>query len=134
MARRRDHELLAALGARLREVRTARGFTQERLADAIGVRTATISRFETGQVGFSITTLADLADVLGVGVATLVDADLVHEETQDPVLLQLLALPNGVRTRAAALALALVRGAASVPEAALALRLDDRDAEPSTLP
>jgi len=127
MARRRDYELLAALGARLRAVRTARGVTQERLADAIGVRTATISRFETGQVGFSITTLADLADALGVSISTLVDVDLRWEETEAPVVLQLLALPSASRTRAAALALALVRGSASVPEAALALRLGEVD-------
>jgi transcriptional regulator with XRE-family HTH domain len=127
MARRRDRDLLSALGARLREVRTARGFTQERLADAIGVRTATISRFENGQVGFSISTLGDLADALGVSVATLVDADLAHVEVQDPAVLQLLALPHGVRERAAALALALVRGAPFVPEAAHLLRLEGSD-------
>jgi transcriptional regulator with XRE-family HTH domain len=115
MARRRDEELLAALGARLRLLRTSRGLTQERLAEAIGVRTATISRFETGDVGFSITTLARLAEALRVEMSELVD---LHAEPVsraltpgDEALDQLMCLPEVARDRAIVLALAMVRGA-----------------------
>jgi transcriptional regulator with XRE-family HTH domain len=128
MPRRRDSELLVALGARLREVRNARGFTQERLAEAIGVRTATISRFENGLVGFSISTLADLADALDCPMSALVDLDQSPKTApialSDPAILRLLALPDPVRTRVAALAVAMVEGAVLVPSVRALLGLD----------
>ena len=118
MARRRDSELQEALGARLRSVRTARGWTQERLADAVGVRTASISRFENGLVGFSLTTLAQVAEVLRVPIAELVDIDrpIAPFPEGDEALARLHALPPTVRSRAARLALALVHGADDDPD------------------
>jgi transcriptional regulator with XRE-family HTH domain len=118
MARRRDSELQEALGARLRHVRTRRGWTQERLADAVGVRTASISRFENGLVGFSLTTLAQVADVLRVPIAELVDIDrpVAPLSDGDEALARLHALPAPVRARAARLALALVHGADDDPD------------------
>jgi transcriptional regulator with XRE-family HTH domain len=111
MARRRDHELLASLGQRLREVRIARGWTQERLADAVGIRTASISRFEHGVVGFSVTTLAELADVLSVPIGALVDVERPAEPPADAAVARLLGLPPEVRARAVAIALAVAKGA-----------------------
>lgn len=47
-----------------REWRKHRGFTQEELADLVGVTASTISQLETGKQGFSDTTLLALAEAL----------------------------------------------------------------------
>lgn len=53
-----------AVGARIREAREERGFTQRELADRITRRQATISDFERGQMQPDATTLVILAEVL----------------------------------------------------------------------
>lgn len=75
MARRRDHELLKGLGARLRKIRSEAGWTQEGLAAAVGVEPASLSRFERGISGFSVTTLAAIAATLKVSIADLLATD-----------------------------------------------------------
>lgn len=47
-----------------REWRKARGFTQEELAEIVGVTPSSISQLETGKQGFTDTTLSSLADAL----------------------------------------------------------------------
>jgi transcriptional regulator with XRE-family HTH domain len=47
-----------------REWRKHRGYTQDALADMIGVTTSTISQLETGKQGFTDSTLIALADAL----------------------------------------------------------------------
>ncbi len=71
MPRHRDHDLLRALGARLKALREPGGWTQEALAEAIDVQPATLSRFEGGQGGLSISSLKRAADALGVALAEL---------------------------------------------------------------
>ena len=64
MPRRRDHPLLCALGARIRQLRLERGLTQQALAAAVGVEAETVSRVETGSVAMSIANLALVAVAL----------------------------------------------------------------------
>lgn len=47
-----------------KEWRKHRGYTQETLAEMIGVQASTISQLETGKQGFTDTTLIALADAL----------------------------------------------------------------------
>lgn len=47
-----------------REWRKHRGYTQEELADIVGVRASSISQLETGKQGFTDTTLMALAEAL----------------------------------------------------------------------
>ena len=75
MPRRRDQELLRDLGRRVAEARTQRGYTQEQLAEAIDIQPVTMSRWETGDRALSITTLANIADALGVGLGDLLDVE-----------------------------------------------------------
>lgn len=75
MPRSRDHELLRALGERVARARTERGWTQERLAEAIGIEPVTLSRWETGDRALSISALAAIADKLGVGLGDLLDVE-----------------------------------------------------------
>jgi len=75
MPRNHDPNLLRVIGARLQAARQARGLTQAQLAEAIGIEPVTLSRYETGSRGPSITVLARAADALGVRLGDLVDAD-----------------------------------------------------------
>ncbi|MFN3201625.1 MAG: helix-turn-helix domain-containing protein [Bradymonadia bacterium] len=70
---RKDRELLQAVGARVAAARRDRGFTQESLAEAVGVEPVTLSRWETGDRALSLTTLARVAGALGVGIGDLLD-------------------------------------------------------------
>lgn len=59
---------------RVRELRTAKGWTQEQLADKSGVNQGTISKIETGKTGgIEFDNLERLANALGVNAAFLVD-------------------------------------------------------------
>jgi transcriptional regulator with XRE-family HTH domain len=71
MPRRRDHPLLCALGGRIRQLRQARGLTQQVLATAVGVEPETVSRVETGSVAMSIANLGRVAQVLECSLADL---------------------------------------------------------------
>lgn len=73
MPRKRDQELLRDIGQRVAKARTDRGFTQERLAEAVGIEPVTLSRWETGQRAVSVSTLARIAEVLEVGLGDLLD-------------------------------------------------------------
>lgn len=54
-----------------REWRKHRGFTQEHLAEMIGVSTPSISQLETGKQGFTDSTLSALAEALSCQPADL---------------------------------------------------------------
>lgn len=61
------------LGARLKEIRKVRGFSQERLAEKVDISPRYLSRLEVGQKTPSIETLARLAEALEVQVWELFD-------------------------------------------------------------
>lgn len=73
MPKSRDQGLLRELGERLARARIARGWTQERLAEVVGIEPVTLSRWETGDRALSISTLAAVADTIGVGLGDLLD-------------------------------------------------------------
>lgn len=54
------------LGKKIKELRKAHKYTQEQLAEKIGIGTPNISYFETGKFAPSIETLQKLAQVFGV--------------------------------------------------------------------
>ena len=70
-----DPDLLKAIGQRLQNARTAAGRTQADLAESVGIEPVTLSRYETGTRGPSITTLSLMAAALDVKLADLVDVD-----------------------------------------------------------
>lgn len=59
------------LGKKIKELRKARKYTQEQLAEKVGIGTPNISYFETGKFSPSIETLQKIADVLNVEVYEL---------------------------------------------------------------
>lgn len=61
------------LAQRLRDTRTERQISQERLAVEVGVSWSTINRYERGVTTPSLNRLRVIADVLHVSVADLIE-------------------------------------------------------------
>ena len=79
------------IGARVRQHRTARGWTLDELADRSGVSRRMVITIEHGDGNPSIATLLRLSDALGVGLPVLVDVERPQTTTvtaagQAPVL------------------------------------------------
>lgn len=66
------------LGGRIRALRNARNFTQEQVADQIGVSRQKYARIENGVNSITLDILSKVADVLGVTVG---DITRVLDET-----------------------------------------------------
>lgn len=81
------------IGRRVRDARTRRNISQEKLAELAGTSLTSISRLETGKSMVSLEKLTVLADVLDVGLEDLLQ-DLmgkgeVEEEYMDTIRLLL---------------------------------------------
>jgi transcriptional regulator with XRE-family HTH domain len=76
VTKRKSAKLVDRLGKNIAAKRKELGLTQERLAEAVGVDTETISRFERGATVPSLATLEILAKQLRVTIASLLDEDL----------------------------------------------------------
>ena len=61
--------ILINFGKNLRSIRLEKGFTQEHLANELGIEISQISRIERGVINTSITTLYSIAKVLNVNVS-----------------------------------------------------------------
>ncbi|MFG5863815.1 helix-turn-helix domain-containing protein [Metapseudomonas sp. CR1201] len=60
-------------GNRVRELRQAKGITQEAFADQCGFARTYMSRVETGGANPSLDAIKVLADALGISISTLFD-------------------------------------------------------------
>src|SRR3954470_9857913 len=72
------------IGRRVREHRTARGWTLDELADRSGVSHRMVINIEHGEGNPSIATLLRISDALGVGLPVLVDVERPRELTVTP--------------------------------------------------
>ena len=59
------------IGARIRIAREEQGWTQDQLAEAVGVSRSAVAQWETGRAGQVTTNLTRVASTLGVGVEYL---------------------------------------------------------------
>ena len=75
MPRHRNPELISTVGKRIADARKQAGFTQERLAEALGLEPVSLSRIETGDRSPSLSTLALIAVELHVPLSGLVDVN-----------------------------------------------------------
>ena len=71
---------LGHLGARVKETRSAKGLSQEALADVAGLHRTYIGSVERGERNLSLGNAYALADALGVCVSDLLLDDLVESE------------------------------------------------------
>lgn len=62
----RDNDFLKSFGNHLRKVRKEKKFTQEQLANDIGVEISQISRIERGILNTSISTVNEIAKALNI--------------------------------------------------------------------
>jgi transcriptional regulator with XRE-family HTH domain len=62
---------LKSLGERIRDLRKARGWSQERFADVCGVHRTYMGHLERGEKNVSFNTLVRLADALGITLPEL---------------------------------------------------------------
>lgn len=78
------------LGALIKEIRKARGLTQEQLAEKIDVDQKHVSRIELGKSFPSIVRLEKMADALNVPLMGFFD--FLHLEEDDDVIVNLEAM------------------------------------------
>jgi len=71
LSRNRQHRVLVAPGETLREVRVAKGISQERLALMAEVERSYVGRVERGDNNVALMTLVRLAGALDITVAKL---------------------------------------------------------------
>jgi len=80
-------ELLAQIGKRIRELRTAAQLTQARLAEDAGISNEFLSKIECGHTAPSVVTLNALAEALGVSLQVVVqEASPVSCSVAAPVM------------------------------------------------
>jgi transcriptional regulator with XRE-family HTH domain len=72
MARKNDHKILVLFGHNLKKRRLARGLSLRQFAALADIDHAMIDRYERGITNPSLTTLAKLAEALGVEPYTLI--------------------------------------------------------------
>jgi transcriptional regulator with XRE-family HTH domain len=63
------------MGIRIRDVRRERGWTQDQLANAVGVSRSAVAQWETGRAGQVTTNLTRIAEALEVGVEYIMYGD-----------------------------------------------------------
>ena len=63
------------IGQRIRKYRKAHGFSQEQLAEQVGISTTHMSHIETGNTKLSLPVLVSIADALEVHTDDLLFAD-----------------------------------------------------------
>lgn len=74
MASLRDKKFLREMGGRIRDLRQAKGWTQQQFADLCGLHRTYIAGTERGERNVSVISLRTLADVLRVNPGELLGA------------------------------------------------------------
>ncbi len=72
------------LSEKIRELRRAKGLSQEELADKLNVSRQAVSKWETGAAVPTTETLVELADYFGVSLDFLLRGDLRTDQTESP--------------------------------------------------
>ena len=68
-----DQPLITAFGKRIRELRTARGLSQEQLAELTGFHRTYIGMIERGERNLSLSNIGVFANVFEMSVSELLD-------------------------------------------------------------
>lgn len=76
--------VLITLGGNIRYFRKQKGWTQQELADRVGIVRSAITNIETGTASIALETLYYVAYALGVSVHELLPASYEPDEQQKP--------------------------------------------------
>ena len=69
-------EYLKQFGERLMKIRSSKGYSQDRLCNEAGFARGTLSKIEAGKVDPKLTTLARIAETLGVPLRKITDIEI----------------------------------------------------------
>ncbi|MBS1626003.1 MAG: helix-turn-helix transcriptional regulator [Bacteroidetes bacterium] len=75
MKRTRHIDFIIAIGLKIREIRKAKGITQELLGNLCDVEESTINRIELGKANTSLTHIKAISDALEIHPKELFDID-----------------------------------------------------------
>lgn len=70
------------LGKRIKEVRKSKGFTQDKLAEKVGIDVKHLSRIECGKNSLSLNLLYKISDVLNVELSSLFDTTITKSKSE----------------------------------------------------
>lgn len=91
----KSEDFLKNLGERVRELRRARGMSQEKLAELSDLHLTYVSKVERGLVNGSISAYAAIADALGMPLAEFIEPAWGRDKTQLTELVEeVRALPD----------------------------------------
>ncbi|BDB56566.1 hypothetical protein SHINM13_08620 [Flavobacterium ammonificans] len=76
MKKSKDKQFLIKLGMNLKSLRLRANFTQEQLANEIGVEISQISRIERGLIATSVVTFYDISIALNIPLRSFFDLNL----------------------------------------------------------
>lgn len=76
MKKSKDKQFLIKLGMNLKSLRLRANFTQEQLANEIGVEISQISRIERGLIATSVVTFYDISIALNIPLRAFFELDL----------------------------------------------------------
>jgi len=85
------------LGAKIKRLRQKRGFTQEQLAEKMGIATRTLSGIEIGENFVTADTLEKVFDVLKVSSSELFAFD--HLKPQEELIKEIVSDLQGIKDR-----------------------------------
>lgn len=71
----KDEELYAAIGKRIKDLRTEQGMSQQEFAATLDYEKSNMSRMESGKVNLRISSLYKVAKALGVTLSDLLDIE-----------------------------------------------------------
>lgn len=89
-----DEAIRRAIGGRLRDARSAKGWSQERLAEVLGLEAVTVSRLETGRRSLTAGAAVRAAEALGINVAVLLGVTESPPAGEDEAVHLLRQLPE----------------------------------------
>jgi transcriptional regulator with XRE-family HTH domain len=104
-------DIAKKVGLRIRDVRRQKRLTQEQVAEAAKVNPAYYGRIERGETNVSIERLSNIANVLDVPAAFLLDIDLSLDNTEKikGTIIEYLHQLNAEHLKALAALLAVIR-------------------------
>lgn len=91
----REGEVARHVARRVRDLRLQSAVTQEELAEALGVKRESMSRYESGERAITIALLLDIAAALGRPISALLpDGDPPTGDATDAIVATLRARPD----------------------------------------
>ena len=63
-------------GEKIRQIRLTKGFSQENMADMLGISTTAYGDIERNKTELTISRATEIAKVLGIGIIDLMDIEL----------------------------------------------------------